>query len=90
MEAFSPIAAMDRRWVSRHEATELAKYDILATQEVMVPKGFTISLGGVHVPPLRKWKDFGYEVFRRRQEQTFWPDPKYDADSKYWTTLFRM
>lgn len=39
--------------------------------------------------PLPKGKEFGYEVFRRRQEAALWLDPQYDAGSTYWPARFR-
>jgi hypothetical protein len=39
--------------------------------------------------PLLVGKDFGHEVFHRRQKHGLCLDPKYDDDSDYWSTLFR-
>jgi hypothetical protein len=40
----------------------------LVPPKATVPRGFTISLGGVPVPPLPVGKDFGHEVVRRRKK----------------------
>jgi hypothetical protein len=82
----SPTVGMYWNWLDCHECS---KYSILVPPEVTVPRGFAIILGGVPVPPLVISKDFGHEVFRRRQKHVLWLGVKYDADSGYWLALFR-
>ena len=71
---------MDEEWVNSHEATHIAKYGILLPPNVLVPKGFNISLG---VVPMTPRKEFSYKIFRRRHKEVLWLDPQYDADSAY-------
>jgi hypothetical protein len=56
---------MDMRWVDWHEATDLAKYDILLPPKATVSKGFIISLGEVPVPPMLKGEDTDIEIIDR-------------------------
>lgn len=38
--------------------------------------------------PLTKGKEFGREVFRRKQKEVMWHDPQYDSGSDYWSSHF--
>lgn len=53
-----------------------------------MPKGFSISLGGVPVRPLPKGKEFAREVFQRRQKEAMWLDPQYNSRSPYRPACF--
>jgi hypothetical protein len=53
---------MDRRWVSRHKATEMVKYGILLLPKVEVLKGFGASLGGVPMSSVPKGVNFDAAV----------------------------
>jgi hypothetical protein len=68
------------QWLDWHEATELAKYDILASPTATMLTGWAINLGGL-LAPVPAAKDLGYEIFRCRQKHVLWLDPKYTTES---------
>jgi hypothetical protein len=71
-DLFSTIGPMNRRWVSKHEATEMAKYGILLPPNAIVLKAFDIRLGGVPVSPISKGMDFDVVVYDRKQKEKLW------------------